>query len=840
MSGADRRLSPEELHRAFDRDWRSPPGLRSLTAVNHTVIGKRFMMTGFLYFLVGGILAMLIRAQLAIPDSRFMNHEIYHQVFTMHGTVMMFLFAIPVIEGVAFYLIPKLLGARDLAYPRLSAFGYFCYLFGGLLLLGSLLVGAAPDSGWFMYTPLSGARYSPGSGADVWLLGITFVEISAVSAGVELTASILKVRTAGMSLRRMPLFGWYMLVTAMMIVVGFPPLILASILLELERAFGWPFFDVAGGGDPVLWQHLFWLFGHPEVYIIFLPGAAIVSTLIPVFARHPIVGHDWIVASVIATGFISFALWAHHMYAVGIPHLAMVFFSAASLLVAIPTTIQFYAWIATLWAGRPALRLPMLYLFGFLVIFVLGGLTGVMVAVVPFDWQVHDTHFVVAHLHYVLIGGLVFPLLAGAYYWMPHVTGRMPSELLGRWGFWLIFIGFNVTFFVMHLTGLLGMPRRVYTYPEGLGWEWPNLISSIGGFIMSAGFALFIVDLLLHGRYGRRSQPNPWGAGTLEWAMAIPPPSYNVISQPWIGSRHPLQDQPNLEQEMARGEHLLGTPSPGHRETLGVSAISGDPEYVIRLPGPSWLPLLSGLAMAIFFLAFLAKLYWFSLAGLLLALAVMLRWAWINGLRVDSGPVDAGMELHIPLHVSAAEAPGWWGMIVLLVSNGAFFASLLFGYFYLWIVPMRTWPTPQQVDGGLHWSALTLLGVCVGAFSLRRAIIINRHGSTKRAEGWLITSALGGLAGLVGVITLALTEVPAAAGNAYAAITTVLLAYAGFHVLLGGILSAFALLRCRHGYVSPQRDLDLRVISLWWTYTLTVGLLSLAVMHGLPLAMGAS
>src|SRR5690554_5597657 len=458
----------------------------------------------------------------------------------MHGTVMMFLFAIPVLEGLALYLIPKMIGARDLICPRLSAFGYFCYLFGGIILLSSLVLEMAPASGWFMYTPLSSGDYSPGKGSDFWLLGITFIEISALSAGVELVVSILRTRTEGMALHKMPLFAWYILAMALMIVVGFPPLILGSVLLELERAASLPFFDVAGGGDPVLWAHLFWLFGHPEVYIIFLPGAGIVSTLIPVFAGRPIVGYGWVVAAIIIMGFVSFGLWVHHMFTLGIPQLALAFFSAASMLVAIPTAIQVFVWLSTLWLGKPRLTLPMLWILGFLVIFVLGGLTGVMLALVPFNWQVHDTHFVVAHMHYVLVGGMLFPVIAGLYYWLPHVSGRMPSDKLGKWGFWLTFTGFNVTFLIMHLTGLLGMPRRVYTYEAGLGWDMPNLVSSIGSFVMAMGIAMILVDLILHFRYGRPAGSNPWNADTLEWATTTPPAAYNFASLPEVSSRHPL------------------------------------------------------------------------------------------------------------------------------------------------------------------------------------------------------------------------------------------------------------------------------------------------------------
>lgn len=561
-----------ELHKNFAKVWDNLPGWGNLAAVNHTSISQRFMLTGVIFFLVGILLAMLIRSQLALPGQTLITADLYSQVFTMHGTIMMFLFAIPVLEGAAMYLIPKMIGTRDLVFPRLSALGYYCYLFGGLILLSSLVLGIAPNSGWFMYTPLSSDDYSAGAGSDFWLLGVTFVEISAVSAGIELTVSILRTRAPGMSLSKMPIFCWYILAMALMIVFGFPPLILASILLELERAAQMPFFDPNAGGDPILWQHLFWLFGHPEVYIIFLPAAGMVSTILPVFAGRPLVGYRWVVLSVIITGFISFGLWVHHMFTVGIPHLAQAFFSVASMLVAIPTGIQIFVWLTTLWVGRVRFELPMLWIFGFLFIFVCGGLTGVMLALVPFDWQVHDTHFVVAHFHYVLIGGMFFPLIAALYYWLPHFSGRMPSMRMGRWAFGLVFVGFNSTFLIMHLTGLLGMPRRVFTYESGLGWDWLNLSSSIGGFVLAIGILMLVLDVTLHFRYGRKASSNPWQADTLEWATGMPPVSYNFASIPEVKSRHPLWDDPSLINSIPAGEHGLKSIKHGRRELYGTDA----------------------------------------------------------------------------------------------------------------------------------------------------------------------------------------------------------------------------------------------------------------------------
>ncbi len=831
------RTEREQQLRDMDAVYATPPGIGRLSAVNHSVIGLRFIVTSLVFFVIGGLLSMLMRAQLAIPGNTFLDHDTYNQIFTMHGTVMMFLFAIPLIEGLALYFIPKYLGARDLSFPRLSAFGYWCYLFGGLILLFALFAGIAPDSGWFMYTPLSSAQFSPGINADFWLIGVTFVEVSAIAFGIELVATVLKVRSGGMSLNRMPLFGWYILITALMMVVGFPPLILGSILLEIERAFAWPFFDTALGGDPLLWQHLFWLFGHPEVYIIFLPAAAVVSMMIPTFARRPVVAYSWIVAAVIATGFISFGLWVHHMFAVGIPHLALVFFSAASMFVAIPTAIQFFAWLATLWTGRPVKRLPMLYLFGFLFIFVCGGLTGVMLALVPFNWQAHDTHFIVAHLHFVLIGGFVFPLLAAAYYWLPLMTGRAPSESLGKWAFWLIFIGFNLTFLHMHLTGLLGMPRRVFTYSPGLGWEWLNLVSSVGGFILTVGFAAFLMDMIVQCRAGARSERNPWQAGTLEWSLSHPPSAWNFASLPVVESREPLWDQPMLQDDMEQGRGYLPAVRHGWQETLGVHAVTGRPDQIILLPGPSYLPLITAALLGVFFVGFLAGLYWLSALGALAALGAALRWAWQTGLDRDWPELDAGCGLQLPLHAQVRDAPGWWGMAGGLLVNGTFFITLLFGYLYLWVVA-PAWPPPSYIDSPIVLSLIGAAAVVASAHGLHIAVRRNADGA--RPVGGLGIALLAALVAATTLCGAVAMGVAAPTTHAYAAVTTFLLGYCAVHAAVTAVLSAFAVLRWRHGFISPQRSLDLRVIRMWAGYTAVVTLVALGLVHGLPTLFGAT
>ena len=403
--------------------WEPPKGWRVLSAVNNTHVGLFYIATSLLFFVLAGVLGLMIRAQLALPGNALLSPQLYNQIFTMHGTVMMFLFAVPVVEAIAVYLLPGMLGARDLPFPRLGAYAYWAYAIGGLIFFGTLFFNVAPDGGWFMYPPLTSAEHSPGIGADWWLLGIGFIEISAIAGAIEIIVGILFTRAPGMTLGRMPVFAWSMLVVALMIVFAFPAIIAGTLLLELERAFDWPFFIASRGGDALLWQHLFWFFGHPEVYIIFLPAAGMVSMMLPVICRTPIVGYRWIVMALLGVGILSFGLWAHHMFTTGMPHMSATLFSAASMAVAIPTGIQIFAWIATLWRGKMLREAPGWFLLAFIGVFTLGGLTGIMLAVVPFDWQVHDTHFVVAHLHYVLIGGMVFPLFAAIYYWAPLVSG---------------------------------------------------------------------------------------------------------------------------------------------------------------------------------------------------------------------------------------------------------------------------------------------------------------------------------------------------------------------------------------------------------------------------------
>jgi cytochrome c oxidase subunit I+III len=835
MSAARSPADEDALHQGLDRIWRNPPGLASLSAVNHSTIGLRFIITGFIFMLAGGVLAMFMRLQLAWPDNQVLDPQTYNEFVTLHGTTMMFLFAVPIMEGFALYLIPKMLGARDVPFPRLSAFGYWCYLFGGLLLYSSLLFGAAPDAGWFMYVPLSGPIFTPDARSDFWLLGVTLAEISAVAAAIELVVAILITRAPGMALHRMPLFAWYILAASLMIVFGFPPLIMGSILLEIERAFGFVFYDIARGGDPLLWQHLFWLFGHPEVYIIFLPAAGVLSTLIPTFAQRPIVGYSWVVLAVAGTAFLSFGLWVHHMYATGIPFLSLSFFAAASMAVSIPMGVQIFVWIATLWTGRPQLHPPMLFVAGFFFIFVLGGLTGVMVAFVPFDWQVHDTHFVVAHLHYVLIGGLMFPLFAAFYYWLPLWTGRLPSPALSKMSFWLIFLGFNITFLPMHLTGMLGMTRRVYTYSSDLGIDWLNLVSTIGSFVFAVGIVAFAVDMILAWTHGRRAgRGNPWNAGTLEWAIPVPPRNYNFASIPLVTDRDPLWQEPELGKQIARGEFYLGFARDNAREMLGVNPVSGKPEQLMRISLSSWWPLMAAVAVALAFIGVLSAQYWLAIAALLVMIGFSLGWAWTTGDRRAPLEMDVGRGLTLPIHYAAKNAPGWWGLLIFLLADVALFASLLFGYIYLWLLnpvwpPEGIWPAPWLLP------AIASAALLASVIAMRWAVVENRHGNAGRYRlALLLCSALGSAALLSSVAVI--WQMPSVGLHAYVSVSVTVLGFAAIHIAIGLLINAFVWLRSLHGYTSAARPLEARIAMGFWYYTVAISLIAAAMVHIFPRA----
>jgi cytochrome c oxidase subunit I+III len=617
-------VAPNELaHDTMEALWTRPPGLIGwLCSTNHKDIARRYIVTAFIFFGLAGILALLMRIQLAFPENHFLGPDLYNQIFTVHGTTMMFLFAVPIMEGMGLYFVPLMVGTRNVAFPRMNAFGYFVYLAGGLLLWGGLLSNAGADAGWFAYVPLSGPAYSPGHRVDIWANMITLTEIAALVGAVEIITTVLKQRAPGMSLNRLPLFVWAQVVTAFMVIFAMPAVMMASGYLAMDRLanVNTHFFNPAEGGDALLYQHLFWFFGHPEVYIIFIPATGFVSTIVETFSGRRIFGYTAIVLSLIATAFIGFGLWVHHMFATPIPLLGRSFFSAASMMIAIPSGIQIFCWITTLWTGRPRLRVPLLFVCGFILLFVLGGLTGVMVASVPLDLQMHDTYFVVAHFHYVLIGGAVFPLFAAFYYWFPKWTGRMLNESLGKWNFWTLFIGFNTTFFPMHILGLHGMPRRIYTYVAETGWGDLNLLATIGAGTIGLSVLLFVANVAISLRRGVLAHANPWLASTLEWAVASPPPAYNFYYPPSVADAEPLWHEPD-KQPVVVG---LSTEK---REVLNTTIIDAVPEHRYELATDSIWPLLLGIVVGLTMTGVIFTA-WAIPVGMFFALIVLYAWFW--------------------------------------------------------------------------------------------------------------------------------------------------------------------------------------------------------------------
>jgi len=824
---------PEGEVEELERIWAAPKGWALLTVVNNNYIGFFYVATAFLFFLLSGVLALGMRVQLAAPLMNFLPQDTYNQFFTMHGTVMMFLFAVPMVEAIGVMLLPQMLAARDLPFPRLSAYAFWAYFVGGLCFFASIFVGLAPDGGWFMYPPLTSIAFSPEINTDFWLLGIGFIEISAIAGAIEIIVGVLRTRAPGMTLDRMPMFAWAMLVFAVMIVIAFPSVILCTLLLELERAFNWPFFDPTRGGDPLLWQHLFWFFGHPEVYIIFLPAAGLMSMMVATIAQVPLVGYRLNVVALVATGFISFGVWAHHMFSTGMPRVSTGYFSAASMAVSLPAGIQVFCWIATLASGRIRWTTPALFVVGSIVIFTMGGLTGVMVAMVPFDWQAHDTYFIVAHLHYVLLGGMVFPMFAAFYYWVGMTSRRGLSERLGKWVFWLMFTGLHVTFLPMHLTGFMGMPRRVYTYLPDRGLDTLNLISTVGAFILAGGVLLFLIDLARNLRFTTDEDAgNLYKGGTLEW---LPTGLYSTRSIPLVKSRDPLWDDPGICKDVEEGRYFLPNSTTGLRETLVTSPINAEPQYLQIMPSPSAWPIGAAVTTAGFFLALTVQAYAFAVTSGVIAVICVLRWLWDTDPPIKQETADIGAGIIVPIAITGPRSHGWWALNVLAVVLGMIALMGLFSYLYLYGIHPEVWIAAPGLGQTAGIAALLVAALALAWLS-RRFLAAHEKGATPGQLPWLscATASACSVAALYWDVTgwQAAGLAPEATGQG--ATVFGMLAYQGQCVAIGVVMGAYLGYRSGRGLLTTPTNVTLDTVARYLGYIAIQGLVLSMVMRLIP------
>jgi cytochrome c oxidase subunit I len=617
-----------QLAERLEKLWATSPGLYGWFAtVDHKTLGIRYIVTAFAFLALGGIEALIMRIQLAQPNAGVLTPEQYNELFTMHGITMILWYALPILTGFSVYLQPLVLGTRDMALPRLNAFTYWVFLFSGIFLYVSFAVGAAPNAGWFNYVPLASEPYNAGPNIDFYALANIFLGISTTLGGLNFIVTILHMRAPGMSINRLPIMSWGTLTISVGSLLSVPAVSLAFFLLWMDRHFGTHFYDTPSGGAPLLWQHLFWLWGHPWVYIIILPALSMVSQALPVYCRRPLVGYSLVALATVLTMLLGFGVWLHHMFATGLPNTALAFFSAVSIIIAVPSAVSLFAWLATMWSGRPIFATSFLYFAGFIFVFVIGGVSGFMTGSVPVDWQLTDTYFVVAHIHYVLIGWNLFAVLGALYHWFPKMSGRMLDERLGKLSFWLAFIGFNVGFFPMHITGLMGMPRRVYTYSPDMGWSTLNLITTIGAFVLAAGLLVTLVNVVRSIRYGKPAGPNPWDADTLEWSVSSPPPAYNFAVIPTVASRSPLWEDRLQETE------FRSTPQRGYvldhgKETLGTTALDAQPKVILKMPEDSLMPVLLSVVLAAVFASLMTLSWTLLVVSCVAGVICSIVWLW--------------------------------------------------------------------------------------------------------------------------------------------------------------------------------------------------------------------
>jgi cytochrome c oxidase subunit I len=654
-------MSAEALAPTAAYESRQRAGVRSwLGTTNHKRIGLLYITTSLVFFMVAVGFAMLMRTQLIRPNNHFLTPEQYNQIFSMHGTTMIFLFGVPILIGFANYLVPLMIGARDMAFPRLNALSYWLFLLGGILLYSSFLFGGALDTGWFSYAPLTETAFSPHDGVTFWIVSLALIGVSSLLGAVNFIVTMVRLRAPGMTWLRMPLFAQATYINSFLILFAIPSLSAATALLYLDRLHGTTWFNAATGGDALVWQHLFWFFGHPEVYILILPAFGIISEVVPVFARKVLFGRMAMIISLAAIGFLGFIVWAHHMFATGLPTYVNTIMAGTSMLIAIPTGVKIFNWLATMWGGSLRFRTPLYFACGLIALFTIGGISGVMQAVVPFDWQVTDTFFIVGHLHNVLFAGTVFGVFAGFYYWFPKMTGRLLDDRVGKWHFWTMAVGFSLTFFPMYALGLLGMPRRVYTYASDLGWNDLNLVSSIGGYILAVSITIFFVNVLRSWRSGEEAGDNPWDAWTLEWATTSPPAPDNFTSLPAVNSARPLWDL----------KHPDDPDEPGWSDAAESveRASNGDPGPHDALPAhahETLVPLFTGMAVLVMALGLLTSLL-VSLFGILFLFVVAALWISTRFPETES----------LPPPNARFTTPGL-GMLVFLGSETVFFGSLL-------------------------------------------------------------------------------------------------------------------------------------------------------------------
>jgi cytochrome c oxidase subunit 1 len=618
-----------------------------VTTIDHKRIGVLYGATAFAFFLIGGVEALLIRLQLAAPNGKVLSADAYNQVFTMHGTTMIFLVVMPLSAAFFNFFTPLMIGARDVAFPRLNAFSYWTFLFGGLLMYSSFLLGGAPDGGWFGYAPQTSITFSPGKRIDFWVFGLQVLGIASVAGAVNFITTILNLRAPGMTLMRMPVFVWMTLVSNFLLLFAMPVITVALFLLMFDRQFHANFFNPAQGGDPVLWQHLFWLFGHPEVYILILPAMGIVSEILPVFSRKPLFGYPVVVFSGIAIGFMGWGVWAHHMFVAGLGPVAVSAFSVSTMFIAVPTGVKIFNWLATTVGGSLRFKTPMLFALGFIAMFTIGGLSGVTHSIAPHDRQQTDTYYVVAHFHYVLFGGSMFGIFGGFYYWWPKVFGRMLDERLGKWNFWLMLIGFNLTFGPMHIVGLQGMPRRVYTYDRGMGFELWNAVATVGSFVIALSALVFLYNVWVTRRRGEPAPNDPWDARTIEWTLPSPPPAYNFAEVPVVHSVDDFWHRKYTEDEQGRPVPVPPAEASTPQEEGSAAGTDHDEPHGegghgdghgIHLPSPSFYPVVAAAGLPVIAYGIIYKVYVIAIVGALVLLAGLYGW----GLEPSAEPEEEG------------------------------------------------------------------------------------------------------------------------------------------------------------------------------------------------------